>query len=236
MPSEKFRTAAVLAGGASERMAGRDKQALDDGGMPLSFRILERLGDVFPDLAVVTNRPGLYRSFPGKLSILGDVVPGFGPLSGLHAALAGTAGEWVFLSACDMPEFDIRWIRILAAGIVDSERAGCGPVAAAAGYGSHIEPFQAFYSRRLIPHIERAFEIRGPSGRAPSLFSILDGLPCLRIPEERVRALFPDWRLFRNINTPEDWSEYTRGRRTSYPGTPGEARNATWKEAKDVEK
>jgi len=227
VPSEKFRTAVVLAGGASERMAGRDKQALDDGGKPLTVRILERLGSVFLELAVVTNRPELYRSFPGNLHTLQDRVPGFGPLSGLHAALAGTVGDWVYLTACDMPEFDLRWIGLLASAIVDSEQSGGEPVAALAGYKSHMEPFQAFYSRRLIPHIERSFKFHRPSDRAPSISSILEGLPCLCIPEGQVRRLYPDWSLFRNINTPMDWESYLGGRGESLQDGPSETIDTT---------
>lgn len=205
-----FRSAAVLAGGASERMSGRDKQFLDVGGEPLAFRILGRLSAVFRDLAVLTNRPEGYRGFPGNLSVFQDLVPGFGPLSGLHAALSRSASPWLYLAACDTPEFDPRWPRLLADAILLEKAAGRRPLAAVAGYGTHLEPFHGFYSRDLIPYIERRIPGEASEARRVSIGSVLDGLPHIRIPEARVRRLFPDWELFRNINTPEEWDLYLR--------------------------
>ncbi len=204
----RFRAAAVLAGGASERMAGRDKQFLDVGGEPLAFRILRRLSAVFRDLAVVTNRPEGYRDFPGSLSVFPDLLPGFGPLSGLHAALSRSTSPWLYLVACDTPEFDPRWPSILARIIVLEEDSGRRPLAAVAAYGRHMEPFHGFYSRDLVPYIEQRISGGVSPERRESIASVLAGLPHIRIPEARVRELFPDWGLFRNINTPDDWNSY----------------------------
>ena len=222
-PFPGFGTAALLAGGASERMRGTDKQFLDDRGKPLAYRILERLGTEFPELLVVTRKPDLYRSFRGELKVLDDRVPGFGPLSGLHAALTEAAGDWVYLVACDMPEFDPRWVRFLSGAIREAELAGNPPLAAAAGYGNHLEPFHAFYSRLLLPHVERAFEERTFDARAFSIGAVLGELPRLMVPEERVRAISPDWGLFRNINTPLDWEAYRAGTTEISGVRPGDA-------------
>ncbi|NLJ45649.1 MAG: molybdenum cofactor guanylyltransferase [Treponema sp.] len=209
-PEHRFRAAAVLAGGASERMGGRDKQFLDAGGMPLAFRILNRLGAVFPEFMIVTNRPEGYRAYPGPLQAFPDRVRGFGPLSGLHAALSASSSPWVYVVACDTPEFDARWVRTLSEAILREEGAGRAPLAAAAGYGNHLEPFHAFYSRDLLPHIESCFSRRTIPDRSCSIGSVLSGLQHLRIEESVVRSLYPDWGLFRNINTPEDWASYRR--------------------------
>ena len=217
---QRFRAAAVLAGGASLRMGGRDKQFLDAGGEPLAYRLLRRLGTVFTELAVVTNRPEEYLRYPGKVAAFPDRVGGYGPLSGLHAALSESSSPWVYVVACDTPEFDSRWVRMLSDEILREESAGRAPLAAAAAFGAHIEPFHAFYSRNLLPHIETCFERRNFRERYCSIASVLKGRPFLRLPEVRVRTLFPDWRLFRNINTPGDWESYkVRGSGMSDPFT-----------------
>ncbi len=210
LTADRFRAAAVLAGGASERMGGRDKQFLDAGGEPLAYRILRRLGNFFPELAVVTNRPEEYFDFPGKVAAFPDRVKGYGPLSGLHAALSESSSPWVYVVACDTPEFDPRWVSMLAEAVLGEERADRPLLAAAAAFGAHMEPFHAFYSRDLLPHIEACFKRRDSRERYCSIASVLRGLPFLRVSEDRVRTLFPDWRLFRNINTPGDWESYRR--------------------------
>jgi molybdopterin-guanine dinucleotide biosynthesis protein A len=204
----RFRSAAVLAGGASVRMGGRDKQFLDAGGEPLAFRILRRLGTVFTDLLVVTNRPERYREYPGTVRAFPDRVRGFGPLSGLHAALSESSSAWTYVVACDTPEFDPRWIAALSEVVLREEAEGRSPLAAAASFGSHLEPFHAFYSRDLLPHIEACFARGEAEERSCSVASVLRGLPHIRLAESRVRAMFPDWRLFRNINTPKEWESY----------------------------
>lgn len=208
--TDLFRAAAVLAGGASERMGGRDKQFLDADGEPLAFRILRRLGTVFPELSVVTNRPEEYLNFSGKVAAFPDKVKGYGPLSGLHAALSESSSPWVYVVACDTPEFDPRWVSMLVEAVLLEEGAGRRILSAAAAFGGHMEPFHAFYSRDLVPHIEACFKRRDSRERYCSIASVLHGLPFLRVPEDRVRTLFPDWRLFRNINTPGDWESYRR--------------------------
>lgn len=207
----RFRAAAVLAGGASERMGGRDKQFLDVGGEPLAFRILDRLGTLFPELLVVTNRPEGYREFPGRVHAFPDKVRGFGPLSGLHAALSESPSAWTYVVACDTPEFDPRWAEELSEVVLREESAGRAPLAAAAAFGAHLEPFHAFYSRDLLPLIEACFSRGKATERLCSIASVLRGHPHVRIPEARVRKMYPDWRLFRNINTPEDWETYRAG-------------------------
>lgn len=210
----RFRSAAVLAGGASERMGGRDKQFLDAGGEPLAFRILRDLGAVFPELLVVTNRSERYRDYPGAVRAFPDRIPGFGPLSGLHAALSVSSSPWTYVVACDTPEFDPAWAAVLSEAVLREEAEGRRPLAAAAAFGVHLEPFHAFYSRDLLPHIEACLVRASAPDRSCSIASVLRGRPHLRIPEARVRAMYPDWRPFRNINTPEDWESYREARRT----------------------
>lgn len=217
----RFRAAAVMAGGASERMGGRDKQFLDAGGEPLAFRILSRLAAVFPELLVVTNRPEGYRNFPGTVRAFPDRVRGFGPLSGLHAALTESSSAWTYVVACDTPEFDPRWAAELSEAVLREEAAGRVPLAAAAAFGTHLEPFHAFYSRDLLPHIEACFARGTAADRSCSIASVLRGHPHVRIPEARVRAMFPDWRLFLNINTPKDWEAYRDPGRAGSAPEPG---------------
>ena len=39
-----------------------------------------------------------------------DSIPGYGPLSGIHAAVKESKSEYVYLLACDMPHIDPDYI------------------------------------------------------------------------------------------------------------------------------
>ncbi len=228
----RFLWAAVLAGGYSRRMQGPDKQFLEENGKTLSIRVLEDLADVFPRRILVSNVPEAYRIADGSLRVVRDILPGFGPLSGLHAALAACEGEWLYLAACDEPFFSPEWARFLAERIEAAESGGGVPQACAASDGRHMEPFHALYSRKLVPVIDRLLRGASPGRRAPSLSDLLGRVPCLEIPRAEVLRFSPDWSLFFNINTPADWDAY-REYRLSFLERTGRPLLRTWREGRE---
>jgi molybdenum cofactor guanylyltransferase len=80
---------AILAGGDARRFGGRDKSALVVDGRTILERQTAELAAVTNDLRVIRRED--------------DLVPGCGPLGGLHAALTAARGDALFLVACDMP-------------------------------------------------------------------------------------------------------------------------------------
>ena len=244
-------SAAVLAGGQARRMGGVDKRSLrlglrvgdhhhadggdgadgaegDDGAdEALGQRIADRLHAHFGEVIEVSargegdNSPHASRG----ARVAQDLVPGFGPLSGLHAALRACRTEWLYLVACDMPHFSADWADFLVELAV---RAGGGsvsgaaakakalPMAYLAGFRHHIEPFHALYSVRCIQPLERFFAAEeggrhrgeGARGRRPSIRDFLSGVSHWVIPEQEVRAFSPDWDLFYNLNSPDDLESY----------------------------
>ena len=95
-------SAAVLAGGKSERM-GQDKAflRLEPGGPMLLEIVLDRLRGVADDVLIVANDVERHAGFGAR--VVPDVIPGFGTLSGVHAALTAAAHEHCLIVACDMP-------------------------------------------------------------------------------------------------------------------------------------
>jgi molybdopterin-guanine dinucleotide biosynthesis protein A len=181
-------------------MLGLDKQTISLDGERLVERQLRALSAHFDELVVVTWHPELY-PFPG-LKLVADSLPGFGPLSGLHAALGASSSEWLFLVACDMPGFDPAYMEELRLRIIlarDREVSAC-----VAAFREHIEPFHAFYSKALLPAIETLCA----SPDSPSIGRLLSGRCHLRVPEECTRRFSPDWSLFRNINTREELAAF----------------------------
>src|SRR5258708_38830334 len=97
------RSVAILAGGQATRFGGRDKGALLVDGRTIRERQIEAIAPLTDDLRVVVS----------------DIVPGCGPLGGLHAALTAARHDTLFLIACDMPFVStpfVAYLISLAAG------------------------------------------------------------------------------------------------------------------------
>jgi molybdopterin-guanine dinucleotide biosynthesis protein A len=99
-----MRSAAILAGGLATRFGGRDKSALIVDGRTILERQIGEVSAV-PDLGellLVVGRRGPQAPHP-RVRTIEDLVPGSGPLGGIHAALAHARGEAVAVIAGDMP-------------------------------------------------------------------------------------------------------------------------------------
>src|SRR5690349_13843512 len=97
--------AAILAGGRASRFGGRDKGALLVDGRPILDRQIAELAAVvgLDRVLVVGVAPR------AGVRVVDDLVPGLGPLGGIHTALTlatepkDAAADAVFVAACDMP-------------------------------------------------------------------------------------------------------------------------------------
>src|SRR6186713_2923198 len=95
----------VLAGGRSRRM-GTDKARLPWRGMTLGAWVAGEVTAVTGNVTITGASWRGYRS-------IADLVPGFGPVSGIAAALADTRFDWNLIVACDMPHAGREWLRRL---------------------------------------------------------------------------------------------------------------------------
>jgi molybdenum cofactor guanylyltransferase len=94
-------SAAILAGGAASRMGGGQKAFTPLYGKPLVFHYLRMLQPLTDDLMVIANPP--HDQFQQMDRVCADLIPGRGPLSGIHAALSHARHQQVLVLACDMP-------------------------------------------------------------------------------------------------------------------------------------
>lgn len=144
---KKFGTAIILAGGKSTRM-GFDKQFLEIDNVPIIGTIIAKLKEEFDEIIIVTNKPESYKDIEEK--IITDIIKDMGPLGGIHAGLMEASSEYSFITACDMPNIDLDYIRYLKRMIQKSDADIC--VTLLNGY---IEPFMAYYSKKIIGSIEK---------------------------------------------------------------------------------
>ncbi|KAB0671254.1 molybdenum cofactor guanylyltransferase [Oryzomonas sagensis] len=184
-------TGVILAGGASSRM-GRNKALLMVDGMPLIEKIHRTMIQLFRDVVLVTNTPEVYAFLPCRT--VTDIYPGFGSIAGLHAGLAASSEEWIFVAACDAPFINPDVIRMLSA-----VSAGYDAVVPISEGGK--EPLHALYGRRCLAEIEQV--IRQGDRR---LLILLDRVRTRYVtPEER--ASIPGAELsFCNVNTPDEYA------------------------------
>lgn len=192
---KKFGTAVILAGGKSSRM-GFDKQLLIINKRRLMDNLISKLKQEFDEIIIVTNKPEYYKGLGDK--IIGDIIVGKGPLCGIHAGLTMSSSEFSYFIACDMPNINLDYIKYMKDSIRDIDTFAC-----ITRFGSWIESFNAFYSKKLKIEIEKHLF----SGNR-SINSLLEKMDVYYISEEEAREFSPNWDMFLNLNTKEDLNNY----------------------------
>lgn len=191
----EFGSAVILAGGKSRRM-GFDKQFLQIKNHYLLCHHGEQLASLFEQIIVVTNTPELYRDTPFVL--VSDEICNKGPLGGIHIGLKTANSRQVYFLACDMPNINLAYIRFMQQRVQDTTASAC-----ITRFGDWIEPFNAFYARDLVPAIADYL------GRGHhSLFQFLKERDTHYVSEAEARRYSPDWQMFLNLNTREDFESW----------------------------
>lgn len=183
----RVKTAILLAGGQSSRI-GRDKTLLELGDETLLDRALRRLGQFFPELIVVSNRPNLALS---QAKVVKDRIPHLGPLVGILAGLEASSSSLNLVAAVDMPFVQPAILELL---VEEAEEDVTCPMLARGP-----EPLLAVYGKGCLPTIEKHFR-----RRELKAISFYPEVRVKYVPEERLRKADPDLISFRNINTAED--------------------------------
>lgn len=194
---EKFGTAVILAGGKSTRM-GFDKQLLRINERRLIDSLRKKLKAEFNEIIVVTNKSEYYIGLTDKITK--DIIPGKGPLSGIHVGLVEASSKYVYFVACDMPNINLDYIRFMKERLEKIDVKAC-----VTKYGEWIEPFNAFYSKDLVKDIEEHL-----LQDRKSVNSLINKLPVCYIEEEEARRFSPNWDMFLNLNTKEELNDYLR--------------------------
>jgi molybdopterin-guanine dinucleotide biosynthesis protein A len=192
-----FGCAIILAGGKSRRM-GFDKQLLQIKNHYLLRHHGRTLSDLFSRIIVVTNTPDLYQNT--DFCLVSDEYPDKGPLAGLHVGLKTARSDYVYLLACDMPFIHTGYILHM-----QNHLSTHGGDACVTRHGKYLEPFNAFYGRHIVADVEACLA----SGQT-SLFRFLRCINTLHVPEEEARRFSPDWDMFANLNTREEFEQWRR--------------------------
>jgi molybdenum cofactor guanylyltransferase len=183
-------TAFVLAGGRSSRM-GRDKAFLMLQGRTLLERAKDLARSVTPDIGIV----GQQEKFGAEA--VEDVIPGCGPLGGIHAALAQSKTELNLILAVDLPFIETKFLAYLVSRAEENNALVTVPHA-----GGSWQPLCAVYRRAFSDAAERS--LRSGSYKIDRLFKDVE---TNAISEgEIIKAGFSS-AMFRNLNTPQEFEE-----------------------------
>jgi len=164
----------------------RDKALLELGGETLVERGLLKLREVCPEVAIAGGAPEL-----GPFGrVIADTRPGCGPLAGIVAALEQSEFEWNLFLAVDMAFVPARALHALLSAVGGPELV---VVAQAEG---QVHPLCGVYSRGALGALRTELE----AGRLKVKDAIAATGAYSYLP-------FDEEKWFRNLNTPEDFSE-----------------------------
>ena len=174
---------------------GDDKALLPFSGRPLAAHVAQTVHRACGNVTLVGSRSKYVEI---GTPVIEDVMPGLGPLSGIHAALLHSGNRLSMILGCDMPyisaEFLIRLREI-------AESAGADAVVPKSrefGY----EPLCAVYAPACLPFVEAAIA----SGDT-KIGRILDRVRLRLVTADEWQPYDVDGRLFFNLNTPEDYQK-----------------------------
>jgi len=186
-----MRSAAILAGGRATRFGGRDKSALLVQGRPIVERQLAELSAVTDDILIVGARAF---QASDRVRLVADIVPGCGPLGGLHAALTEMRSDRVFLVACDMPYVDGRFAEYLLSLAGDA-----AAVVPQTDRGYH--PLCAVYTRACLEPVAARL-----AQRRLALHDLFADVPTRIVTAAEMSRFGPPSRLLANVNTPDEYA------------------------------
>ena len=187
-------SAIILAGGKSSRMK-YNKELIKIKDQFLVHMQINQLKDIFNEIIIVSNNASHYQGL--NVKVVQDILIGNSPIIGLHAGLSSSNNLHNYVNACDMPNINKKYIHYLINTCQDS-------AAYVAKQNNYIEPFNAIYSKKIIPNIE-AFVNENQFG----FQRLVRSLDTHYISEEEV-AKFNTSNMFMNINNEEDLLDRTR--------------------------
>ncbi|MFN8241877.1 MAG: molybdenum cofactor guanylyltransferase [Bacteroidales bacterium] len=173
------------------RFGGKIKSKSSLGGSAIIDRILEVYYSLFSEVILVTNTPEEFLQYKGCIKTP-DILKGFGPVGGIHAAMRKSSLDSVFVIAGDMPFID----KYLVSEMV--ERYSTMTVDALVPLSdSGRQPLHAVYRNHLAGSIEEYLS----GGNDRSVMGFLEIINVADYPVSREQEI-----EFMNINTPADLS------------------------------
>ncbi len=172
---------------------GRDKAFLELGGRTLLQRATDLAGLVVSRVRIVAPQ----EKFLTVARTIEDIYPSCGPLAGIHAALACTTTELNLVLAVDLPFVEAKFLSYLIAQASQVSALVSVPKA-----DKGFQPLCAVYRRDFRDVAERA--LKKKRNKIDALFAEVETRV---ITEQEMTRMGFSAKMFRNLNTPEEFSQ-----------------------------
>jgi molybdopterin-guanine dinucleotide biosynthesis protein A len=180
-------TGVILIGGKSKRF-GSDKVLSGFRGKPLIKHVVETIDPLFDEIILIGHkRRGLE-----EYRVVEDIRPGCGPLGGIYTALNAANSDYCFVCAADMLGLNRDFISYMIT-MADAHDIII-PM-----WSKGREPLHAIYRKTVIPYAAKLLEQEDFK-----IYSLIQKVDTLIIPENSIRSYGDPEVLFSNINTMGD--------------------------------
>jgi len=195
-----MRSAVILVGGEARRANGQEKYFFVYEGRTFIERLIDSLRPVVDEIILVARDPEQCKRFYAIEGVrcITDIRTGIGPIGGLHAGAMAARGDYIFVSACDMPCIESSVVRYLFESIDNYDAA------IPSWNYDMIEPLHAVYRRSVLMDYLKSHD-------SLSLRPMIRSINTRYVPVEELRQFDPGLRTFTNINKLEDLEQINSG-------------------------
>lgn len=174
---------------------GTPKAALPFGGETMLQRVVRLLATVVSPIIVVGARDQALPPLPEMVSVTRDEREAKGPLEGIRAGLAALPApiDAAYITSCDVPLLVPAFVERMIELMGDHDIA----VMEVDGFP---HPLSAIYRRAMLPQVEALLA----ADRLRPVF-LFEAVRTRRIKPEEMRAVDPELRTLRNLNTQQDY-------------------------------
>jgi molybdopterin-guanine dinucleotide biosynthesis protein A len=184
----------VLCGGKSTRM-GVAKATLPFGPETMLQRVVRLLGTTVSPIVAVAAADQVLPELPREVIVARDEREARGPLEGLRAGLQALPApvDAAYVTSCDVPLLVPAFVTHMLSLLGEHDIA----VMEIDGF---THPLSAVYRRSVLPQVESLLA----ENRLRPAF-LFDAMRTRRVSPDEMRAVDPDLRTLRNLNTREDY-------------------------------
>ncbi len=183
------RSAMILAGGEARRANGREKYFFFYKGCSFISRLVMTFTGIADEILIVAKSAEQAKHFADlPVRCTWDKKRGLGPMGGISSGIEEVKGEFVFISACDMPTIHRSIVTYLF------DHIGEYDAIIPEWENTNIEPLHAVYRVSAVKRYVKDHE-------SLSLRDMVDSLHTLRVSSEELRRFDPNLETFQNINT-----------------------------------
>lgn len=203
-----MRSAVILVGGEARRADGREKSLFEYQGRTFIEILTDSLRNITDEIILAARDPEQCDRFAflPDVRCVSDIRKGVGPLGGLHAGTKAARGEFVFVSACDMPCVNPDVVRYLFECAKDHD------VAVPCHHEKMYEPLHAVYRRDILLRF-----LENPNSR--SMRELFPHARVRYVPVQDLRKYDPELQTFTNINRLDELEQFRKAGRLESTGT-----------------